>query len=94
MIRDYIAKMYRRGQDDEARRAIRAEIIREHTDEDEEPTYQPTEAEIDSAEAEYYAARRQYEYGSPEEQMEYITEHGLQAWQDRVAAIKEEIPKP
>lgn len=94
MVRDYIAKMYQRGQDTEARRAIEAEIIRENTAEDEEPTYEPTTSEIDAAEEEYYAARRQYRYGSPEQQMEYITEHGISAWQDHVAQIKTDIPKP
>jgi len=94
MIHDYIASMYRAGQDEEARRAIRAEIIRENTPEDEEPTYEPSQSEIDAMEAEYYAARRAYRYGSPERQMEFITEHGLEAWQDHVAQIKTEIPKP
>lgn len=94
MIHDYIARMYERGQDSQARRAIAAEITRDNTAEGEEPTYQPTEAEIDAAEGEYYAARRSCRYGSPSAQMEYITEHGLSAWQDYVAQIKTEIPKP
>jgi len=94
MIHDYIADKYRRGQNTEARRAIRQEIIRENTPEDQEPTYEPTDAEIDTVETEYYAARRAHLYGSQIEQLEYITEHGIVAWQDRVAAIKMQIPKP
>jgi hypothetical protein len=94
MTHDYIAKMYERGSDAEARRAIRAEIIRENTPEGEEPTYEPTDAEIDAREAEYYASRRAHQYGSPAAQMEYITEHGLDGWQSHVAQIKREIPKP
>ena len=94
MKQDYISRMYQAGQDTEARRAIRKEIIRENTPEGEDPTYEPTESEIDDVEAEYYAARRMYKYGSPAAQMEYITEHGITAWQDHVAQIKTDIPKP
>ncbi|MDY7026712.1 MAG: hypothetical protein SVR04_00290 [Spirochaetota bacterium] len=93
MIHKYIAQKYQRGQDTEARRAIRQEIIRDNTPDGEEPTYEPTEAEIDAAEAEYYAARRAYRYGTPIDQMEYITEHGISAWQTHVDEIKTEIPK-
>jgi fructose-1,6-bisphosphatase/inositol monophosphatase family enzyme len=94
MTHKYIEDMYRRGGDAEARRAIRAEIVRENTPENEEPTYEPTDAEIDALEAEYYASRRARRYGSPAAQMEYITEHGLDGWQSHVAQIKREIPKP
>ena len=94
MIHDYIAKLYQRGQDEQARRAIAAEITRQNTPEDEPPTYEPTEAEIDAVEAGYYASRRSYRYGSPVQQVEYITEQGLTAWKTRVTAIKAEIPKP
>lgn len=93
MIHDYIAKMYERGSDGEARRAIAREIVRENTSEDEEPTYEPSEAEIDAVERGYYAARRAHRYGSPVAQMEYITENGLTAWKSKVAEIKTEIPK-
>jgi hypothetical protein len=93
MTHNYIEDMYKRGNDAEARRAIRAEIIRANTPEDEEPTYEPTETEIDAVEAEYYASRRAHRYGSPAAQMEYITEHGLDGWQARVAEIKAEVPK-
>ena len=94
MIHDYIAKLYQRGQHEQARRALASEITRAHTAEDEPPTYEPIPAEIDTAEAEYYAARRAHAYGPPEAQMEYVTEHGLTAWKTRVAQIKAEIPKP
>jgi len=94
MIRDYISRMYKAGQNTEARRAIRQEIIRENTLEDQEPTYEPTEEEINAVEVGYYAARRARLYGSQIEQLEYITEHGLDAWQSRVSQIKAEFPKP
>lgn len=96
MIHDFIADLYQAGRDTEARRALAREIAREQLPEDADgpPTYEPTEAEIASAEAEYYAARRRHLYGPPERQMEYITEHGLAAWQDEVASIKAEVPKP
>lgn len=32
-------------------------------------------------------------YGSPESQLEYITENGLDEWQERVAQIKTDNPK-
>ena len=32
-------------------------------------------------------------YGPPEEQIEYITENGLEAWQEHVAEIKLKFPK-
>jgi streptomycin 6-kinase len=94
MTHEYIARMYRAGQDDEARRALAREIARSHAGPEDPPTYKPTEAEIDAAEAEYYAARRAYRYGSLEHQMEYIAEYSLAAWQAEVAQIKTEIPKP
>ena len=33
------------------------------------------------------------EYGKPEEQIEFITENGLEAWQTKVAEIKARHPK-
>ena len=51
MIHDYIAKLYQRGQDEQARRALSAEITRAHTAEYEVPTYAPADYEIDTAEA-------------------------------------------
>ncbi|MDY7026666.1 MAG: hypothetical protein SVR04_00055 [Spirochaetota bacterium] len=94
MKRDYIEKLYRAGQDADARRAIRQEIIRENTPEDQDPTYEPTEAEIDAVEVQYYSSRRAYRYGPPERQVEYITEHGIEAWQTRVSETKAQYPKP
>ena len=41
-----------------------------------------------------YAMQRQEEYGQPYEQLEVITENGLEAWQAKVAAIKAKYPKP
>ena len=38
-------------------------------------------------------ANRQKEYGSLAEQLEYITENGLDAWQTKVQAIKTKYPK-
>jgi len=41
-----------------------------------------------------YIKYRKEEYGSIEQQIEFITEHGLDAWQTRVQEIKLEYPKP
>ena len=38
-------------------------------------------------------ANRQAEYGSTAEQLEYITENGLEAWQSKVSEIKLKFPK-
>lgn len=43
---------------------------------------------------EIYADKRLKEYGSLQEQIEYITENGLDAWQTRVSSIKAKYPKP
>ncbi len=43
---------------------------------------------------ETYKWKRGLEYGLPHEQLEYITENGLEAWQKRVADIKKKYPKP
>lgn len=98
MIRKYIAEMYGKGLDNEARRALRQKLVFENTDieleDSTEQQYVPTESEIDTAEAEYYAYRRAYRYGSPAKQMEYITEHGIDAWQSFVSGVKLDIPKP
>lgn len=102
MIRDYIANQYQNGQNEEARRSVIFELkhsaLIEITDQDEAvgiaEVLDPTEAEITAAEAAYYASRRAHAYGSPVAQMEYITEHGIQAWQVKVAEIKEQFPKP
>ena len=103
MIREYITQKYQRGQDEEARRSIilelkQAQITEPDTESDQDATIsdipEPTEAEVAAAQAEYYASLRAYAYGSPAAQMEFITEHGLEAWQTRVAEIKAQYPKP
>ena len=38
-------------------------------------------------------ANRKTEYGSTAEQIEYITENGLEAWQSKVQEIKTKYPK-
>jgi hypothetical protein len=38
--------------------------------------------------------KRKAHYGTVESQIEYITENGLQEWQDRVAYLKAQFPKP
>jgi len=38
--------------------------------------------------------KRIREYGSPEKQIEFITENGLESWQTKVADIKTKYPKP
>ena len=40
-----------------------------------------------------YADKRIKEYGSIAEQIEYITENGLDAWQSKVNSIKLKYPK-
>ena len=40
-----------------------------------------------------YADKRIKEYGSIAEQIEYITENGLDAWQSKVNSIKIKYPK-
>ena len=40
-----------------------------------------------------YADKRIKEYGSIAEQIEYITENGLDAWQTKVNSIKAKYPK-
>lgn len=37
--------------------------------------------------------KRKAEYGSPEEQLEFITENGLEAWKKKVSEIKQKYPK-
>lgn len=41
-----------------------------------------------------YITARKAAYGSVEDQLEYITENGLTAWQTKVAQIKADNPKP
>ena len=40
-----------------------------------------------------YIFERTKEYGMPHEQLEFITENGLEAWQNKVREIKEKYPK-
>ena len=40
-----------------------------------------------------YQQKRTNAYGFPIEQLEYITENGLEAWQAKVAEIKSIYPK-
>lgn len=40
-----------------------------------------------------YKIKRLLEYGDIDLQIEFITENGLEAWQEKVAAIKEKYPK-
>jgi hypothetical protein len=62
---------------------------------------QPTESQLNALETqandyEYNQGqiqKRQIEYGSPSEQMEFITENGLTAWQTKVTEIKTRFPK-
>jgi hypothetical protein len=41
-----------------------------------------------------YKQLRKAEYGSIEEQIEFITENGFEAWQQKVWKIKNQYPKP
>jgi len=43
---------------------------------------------------ETFEDKRLKEYGSAQEQLEFITENGLEAWQTKVAKIKAQFPKP
>ena len=62
---------------------------------------QPTEAQLNALETQAndyednqgQIQKRQIEYGSPSEQMEFITENGLTAWQTKVTEIKTRFPK-
>ena len=62
---------------------------------------QPTIAQLDAFEAQAkivesnqaQVQNRINEYGSIAEQIEYITENGLDAWQTKVAGIKSKYPK-
>jgi hypothetical protein len=61
----------------------------------------PTMAQLDAYEAQAkivesnqaQVQNRIKEYGSIAEQIEYITENGLDAWQQKVASIKAKYPK-
>ena len=61
----------------------------------------PTDAQLDALSSQattlennaIAVANRQKEYGSTAEQLEYITENGLDAWQTKVQEIKTKYPK-
>ena len=61
----------------------------------------PTDAQLDALSSQattlennaIAVANRQKEYGSIAEQLEYITENGLDAWQTKVQTIKTKYPK-
>lgn len=61
----------------------------------------PTDAQLDALSSQattlennaIAVANRQKEYGSIAEQLEYITENGLDAWQTKVQVIKTKYPK-
>ena len=40
-----------------------------------------------------YKEKRKQEYGSAQEQLDFITKNGLVAWQEKVALIKLKYPK-
>ena len=52
-----------------------------------------TDEAIKSQNNDKAVANRQKEYGSIAEQLEYITENGLDAWQTKVQTIKTKFPK-
>ena len=54
-----------------------------------------TEAEYKKRfpEVKTYKELRQDAYGNLSEQLEFITENGLEAWQNKVAEIKAKYPK-
>ena len=61
----------------------------------------PTDAQLDALSSQattlennaIAVANRQKEYGTIAEQLEYITENGLDAWQTKVQEIKTKYPK-
>ena len=61
----------------------------------------PTDAQLDALSSQattlennaIAVANRQKEYGTTAEQLEYITENGLEAWQTKVQEIKTKYPK-
>jgi len=53
-------------------------------------TYEKNDAEG----ARWYVSNRRHSYGDPYQQIEFITENGLEAWQAKVAEIKAKYPKP
>ncbi len=54
---------------------------------------EPEEYVVPANELPEYIFERTQEYGMPHEQLEFITENGLKAWQSKVAEIKKKYPK-
>nr|BAR33869.1 hypothetical protein [uncultured Mediterranean phage uvMED] len=54
---------------------------------------EPSDAEEPDPLPETYKDRRQNEYGGSLDQLEFITENGLEAWQSKVSEIKKKYPK-
>ena len=52
------------------------------------------EVEAEQTEIPDWLMKRLTAYGSYSTQLEFITEHGLDAWQTKVAQIKSDNPKP
>lgn len=75
-------------------------VSEEHPDSDVhsvEPILNPMEdewAQYDPANQPGWLKSRKEAYGSVFSQIEFITEHGLQAWQEHVREIKGMFPKP
>ena len=55
---------------------------------------EPVEEEPEVEEMPEWLQKRLDAYGLPNDQLEYITENGLEAWQAHVAKIKADNPKP
>tara|TARA_Y100001951_G_C11275167_1_gene261434 strand:+ start:1157 stop:1552 length:396 start_codon:yes stop_codon:yes gene_type:complete len=55
-------------------------------------TWQQSEKSVEEKNA-VIIQKRVSEYGIPEQQLEFITENGLEAWQSKVAEIKARHPK-
>jgi len=60
---------------------------------DEQVAEMETQKEADRVANLTYQEKRLLEYGSLLDQMEFITENGLEAWQEKVAEIKIRITK-
>jgi hypothetical protein len=60
------------------------------------PQQQPPPPKVEEPEpyVETYKDKRLKEYGCPANQIEFITENGLKAWQTKVTKIKAKFPKP
>lgn len=70
----------------------RIEVI--NAEEDESTRVDNEESELNKYPNYNYKISRQISYGSIESQIEYITENGIEAWQEKVTEIKSRYPKP